>query len=70
MYVKYTIKQFGEVKGAELCSVDPDYTVSSLAALISGHDLGVLDIENECWFGHKDDYRFAPKNAPVLVKVL
>ena len=68
--MKYTIKRLHEVQENELCSVDPNYTVSSLAALISGHDLGVLDIENECWFGHKDDYQFAPKTAPALCKVL
>lgn len=70
MTIKYIIKKLAEVSDNEMCSVDPDYDVFHLSGLISAHSMGAIDIEDHCWFGYKDSYRFAPKSAPALVKVM
>lgn len=66
--MKYVIKRLSEVHEDEWCSCDETYTVSSLAGMIAAHAVGALDIEEEVFFCHKEDYRFAPQTAPVLVR--
>ena len=70
MTIKYFIKKLSEVGNDDRVSVDPDYTIPYLGGLIASHNLGALDIEDYCWFGYKDSYQFAPKDAPALVKVV
>ncbi len=67
--MNYVIKTLAEVGDDELCSVDETYTVQSLTGLINAHHIGAVDIEEHCFFCHKDGYQFAPKSAPALVKV-
>lgn len=69
MIVTYAIKRLREVSDDQFCSVDPEYTVALLAGLISAHNIGALNIEDECYFGTPEDYRFASKDAPALVKI-
>jgi hypothetical protein len=37
--------------------------------MIAAHQCGVLDIDDHMWFGHKDNYRFAPDEAPTIIKI-
>ncbi len=67
--MRYVIKRLCDVSDDELCSVDEEYTVLSLSGLISAHNIGAVNIEEYCYFAHRDDYAFAPKTAPALVKV-
>ena len=67
--MKYVIKTLSEVREDEWCSCDDTYTVSSLAGMIAAHNTGALDIEEHVFFCHKEDYQFAPKTAPVLVRI-
>lgn len=68
-HTKYIIKRLGEIDEDTQCSVDPSYTVASLAALISAHNSGAIKLEDECWFGYRENYKFAPKEAPALVRI-
>jgi hypothetical protein len=69
MSITYVVKRLHEVSDDQFCSVDPEYTVPMLAGLISAHNLGALNIEDECWFGKPEDYKFASKDAPALVRI-
>lgn len=69
MTITYAIKRLCEVSDDQFCSADPEYTVALLAGLISAHNIGALNIEDECWFGTPESYKFASKDAPVLVKI-
>lgn len=62
------IKRLADVLDSEQCSADPSYTLAELCSLVAAHNSGAIDIGEEVWFGCKDDYRFAPKSAYVLVR--
>lgn len=66
---KYSVQvvTLGKVKPGELCSVDPEYTFAGLAGLANAHNTGVLDVREHYWFGDRDSYQFAPKDAPAMV---
>ena len=62
------IKKLADVLDNEQCSADPSYTLEGLCSMVAAHNAGAIDIEEQVWFGHRDDYRFAPKSAYVLVR--
>lgn len=66
---RYIIKTVGECTAADRISVDPNYTVGELAGKIAAHNAGALNLEDHAWFGTRDSYQFAPKEAPALVAV-
>jgi len=66
--MKLIIKRLEAVTDDELCSVDPNFTVTYAASLVAAHNSGTIDIDNECWFGYKEDYQFAPTSAIAIVK--
>lgn len=67
MKFQYEIKTVGECTEEDRISVDPMYTVGELAGLIAAHNMGALNIEDQCWFGTRDSYQFAPKETCALV---
>jgi len=69
MKYTYQISKLGDCLPKDRVSCDPDYSVVSLAGIISAHNQGILDIEQELWFGSVESYQFAPKTAPVVVAV-
>ena len=69
MTYRYLIRTVGECTAEDRISVDPEYTVASLAGLVSAHSCGALDIEEVCGFGTLEGYAFAPKNSPALVAI-
>jgi len=69
MTYQYLVKTVGDCAADDRISVDANYTVGGLAGLVVGHQMGALNIEDQCWFGTLDSYPFAPKDAPALVAV-
>ena len=68
--IRYYLKRLGECSDTDLVSCDQEFTARGVASLIAAHYAGALDLEEEVWFGHRDDYFCAPKDAPVIVKVV
>lgn len=64
----YSIKRLKECTEDDLISCDVSYTIPALTSMIMADKAGLINLEDECWFGYKENYRFAPADAPVIVK--
>lgn len=67
--MKLKIKRLEYVTDDQMCSVDPSYDIQGVSAMVASHNSGAVDITEECWFGYKDDYQFAPRSAIAMVFV-
>lgn len=65
---KYSIKRLGDCIDSDIISVDETYTIQGVASMILAHNSGLLDISEECWFGNKESYQFAPDTAIAIVR--
>lgn len=67
---RYQIKKLKDCSENDKISVDPNYTMTSVSALLVADHQNFIKIKDVCCFAYREFYPFAPQEAVAIVDTM